>query len=63
MIGPNHLKNPFESVKRDINVFVINNTLHNMQAMHAISFVPLLPAEKMIFGFQNRFGKKDPSIS
>ena len=55
MIGPDHLKNPFESVKRDINVFVINNTLHNMQAMHAISFVPLLPAEKMIFGFQNRF--------
>ena len=62
MIGPDHLKNPFKSAKRDINVFVINNTLHNMQAKHAISFVPLLPAEKMILDSTTDF-EKDPSIS
>ena len=62
MIGPDHLKNPFESVKRDINVFVINNTLHNMQIIYAISFVPLLPTEKMILDSTTKF-QSDLSIS
>ena len=62
MIGPDQLDNYFKSAKRDINVFVINNTLHNMQIIYAISFVPLLPAEKMILDSTTEF-QSDLSIS
>ena len=62
MIGPDQLDYNFKSAKRDINVFVLNNTLHNMQIIYAISFVLLLPAEKMILDSTTEF-QSDLSIS